>query len=102
MANRKPLTNDEGEVRELTKADFAAMRPAAEVLPEIFGKELAAELLAKKTAGRPKAEDPKIYTGIRLDPDVRKAFESTGKGWQTRINAALKDWLKDHSPMFPQ
>lgn len=99
MANRKPLTNDEGEVRELTKADFAAMRPASEVLPEILGKELAAELLVKKPMGRPKAKDPKIYTGIRLDPEVRRAFEATGKGWQTRINNVLKDWLKTHSPV---
>lgn len=98
MANRKPLTNDEGEVRELTKADFADMRPASEVLPEILGAELAAELLSKKSVGRPKAEVTKVYTGLRLDPEVRKAFESTGKGWQTRINAALKDWLKSHSP----
>ncbi|WP_156411263.1 MULTISPECIES: BrnA antitoxin family protein [Alishewanella] len=26
------------------------------------------------------------------------AFNPTGKGWQTRMNAALRDWLKTHSP----
>ncbi|MCK6412739.1 MAG: BrnA antitoxin family protein [Azonexus sp.] len=26
------------------------------------------------------------------------AFKATGKGWQTRMNAVLKDWLKTHSP----
>ncbi len=25
-------------------------------------------------------------------------FHASGKGWQTRIDSALKDWLKDHSP----
>ncbi|MGD0962053.1 MAG: BrnA antitoxin family protein [Methylomonas sp.] len=29
------------------------------------------------------------------------AFKATGKGWQTRMNSALKDWLKTHSPAKP-
>ena len=33
MKKLKPLTNKEGKVRELTKADFLAMRPMEEVLP---------------------------------------------------------------------
>ncbi len=40
----------------------------------------------------------KTATTIRFDDEVIEAFKSTGKGWQTRINAALKDWLKTHSP----
>ncbi len=55
---------------------------------------------AKVTArvGRPKADSPKVFTGIRLDADVVESFKATGKGWQTRMNAALRDWLKTHSP----
>jgi hypothetical protein len=30
---KKPLTDEEGEVRELTKKEIFDMRPAAEVLP---------------------------------------------------------------------
>ncbi|MDD2774323.1 MAG: BrnA antitoxin family protein [Gallionella sp.] len=26
------------------------------------------------------------------------AFRASGAGWQTRMNAALADWLKSHSP----
>ena len=48
--------------------------------------------------GRPKSESPKVFTGIRLDADVVDTFKATGKGWQTRINAALRDWLNRHSP----
>jgi hypothetical protein len=33
---RKPLTNKEGEVRELTQADINTMRPAREILPPEF------------------------------------------------------------------
>jgi uncharacterized protein (DUF4415 family) len=48
--------------------------------------------------GRPRSESPKVFTGIRLDADVVDTFKATGKGWQTRMNAALRDWLKRHSP----
>ena len=96
MANRKPLIDDTGEVRELTAQDFARAHPAAEMLPTILGQAVAAELLAKR--GRPKAETPKVFTGIRLDADVVATFKASGKVWQTRVNAALREWLKTHSP----
>jgi len=34
---------------------------------------------------------------IRLFPDVTAAFRASGTGWQTRMDAALKDWLRTHS-----
>jgi S-ribosylhomocysteine lyase LuxS involved in autoinducer biosynthesis len=36
MKTRKPLINEEGEVRELTAADLRLFRPAHEVLPPEF------------------------------------------------------------------
>jgi uncharacterized protein (DUF4415 family) len=35
---------------------------------------------------------------IRLTRSVVDQFRATGDGWQTRLDAALLDWLKDHSP----
>ena len=84
------------ENREWSDADFSHARPAYEILPVLFGKEIAAELLKPKKSGRPRTETPKIFTGIRLDADVLEAFRTTGKGWQTRMNDALKEWLKEH------
>lgn len=81
---------------ELDDDFFKRARPASEVLPEIFGAKLAEEMLKPK-GGRPKSESPKVFTGIRLDADVLHAFKSTGKGWQTRMNEALKEWLKEHA-----
>ncbi len=52
-----------------------------------------------KRIGRPPVETPKVFTGIRFDADVIAAFKAGGKGWQTRMNAALRDWLKTHSPV---
>ena len=46
--------------------------------------------------GRPKSESPKVFTGIRLDANLADKFKATGKGWQTRMNAALRAWFKKH------
>lgn len=48
--------------------------------------------------GRPKAAITKERITIRLSADVVRSFKVTGKGWQTRLDAALKDWLSSHSP----
>ena len=48
--------------------------------------------------GRPVSSTPKISTTLRFDAAVLSAFKATGKGWQTRVNNALRDWLKEHSP----
>ncbi len=49
-----------------------------------------------RVGGRPKAEVTKERITIRLSPDVLAAFKATGKGWQSRIDAALKEWVQDH------
>lgn len=53
--------------------------------------------LQTKLRGRPKAAITKERITIRLSPDVVAAFRSTGQGWQTRVDAALREWLKTHS-----
>lgn len=48
--------------------------------------------------GRPFAQSTKERITIRLSQDVVRTFRESGTGWQTRLDAALKDWLKTHSP----
>jgi uncharacterized protein (DUF4415 family) len=61
--------------------------------------DLPPSLQTKLRAVRgPQKAPTKIATTIRFDADVITAFKAGGNGWQTRINAALKDWLKTHSP----
>ncbi|MEO8717961.1 MAG: BrnA antitoxin family protein [Burkholderiales bacterium] len=88
MSKPKPLTNKEGEVRQLTAEDFRRMRPATEVLPKMIGAKAAADLL--RSRGRPPKENPKAQVTLRLDAEVLKHFKAGGPGWQTRINAALR------------
>jgi uncharacterized protein (DUF4415 family)/uncharacterized DUF497 family protein len=49
-----------------------------------------------KRMGRPPLDTPKVPVTIRYDQDVVDAFRATGDGWQTRMNAALREWLRDH------
>jgi uncharacterized protein (DUF4415 family) len=46
-----------------------------------------------KSVGRPPVPNPKRQVTLRLDPDVIERFRATGKGWQSRINAALRQVL---------
>ena len=78
--------------RELDAEWFAKAQPASEVLPP----EMYAALVAKRPRGRPKADKTKVFTAIRLDADLLETFKSTGKGWQTRVNAALRQFITEH------
>jgi uncharacterized protein (DUF4415 family) len=52
--------------------------------------------MARAQRGRPAGSD-KTQIALRVDNAVLDAFRATGKGWQTRMNDALKDWLKEHA-----
>ena len=67
---------------ELTAEDFARMRPAAEVDPD---------LVEAYRRSRGKQKDPtKEKVTLRLDADVMAHFRQSGKGWQTRLNGTLR------------
>lgn len=38
----------------------------------------------------------KVSTTIRFDMDVLAALKASGRGWQTRVNEAVREWLKTH------
>lgn len=44
--------------------------------------------------GRPRVAKPKVSTTIRLSQDVIDHFKAGGRGWQTRINDALLEWIE--------
>ncbi|MDP2433586.1 MAG: BrnA antitoxin family protein [Pseudomonadota bacterium] len=48
--------------------------------------------------GRPKADTVKQSLTVRYDADIVAAFRSSGPGWQSRMNAALREWLETHTP----
>lgn len=91
MKKRNPESIDD-ENPEWTEADFVRARPASEVLPEAVQAKLG-----MRKRGPQKAPTKRAVT-IRLSPDVLDAFRATGSGWQTRVDVALRDWLRTHTP----
>lgn len=51
--------------------------------------------IRRRTRG-PNKNPTKEQVAIRVDRDVLEAFRADGPGWQTRMNAALKEWLVGH------
>ncbi len=51
----------------------------------------AQELDSARKRGRPAALVKRPMLSMRTDPDVLAYLRSTGKGWQTRVNALLRE-----------
>jgi uncharacterized protein (DUF4415 family) len=83
----------DADARELDREWYTGAKPAHEAFPP---ETYAALVAMKRPRGRPKAETTKVFTAIRLDADVLEAFKSTGKGWQTRVNSALRQFITEH------
>jgi len=93
MAKLNPLIDAEGEVRELTAADFAKMKPVT-ALPKREQEMLRklgeqAEQRKRGERGKQVAPTKKLVT-LRLSASVLEHFKAAGPGWQTRIDETLK------------
>jgi uncharacterized protein (DUF4415 family) len=86
MAKQKLLTDDQGEVRELTAKDFARAKPFSS-LPDA-----ERNMLSARKRG-PQKEPTKEMISIRLSPEVVYALRSSGRGWQARVDAHLRKWV---------
>ena len=93
MANRRPLTDAAGEVRELTAADAAVAVPFS-ALPE--GERKMLQSLRRRG---PQKAPRKVPVSIRLSPDVADGLRATGQGWQRRADQALREWLNRKSSL---
>jgi uncharacterized protein (DUF4415 family) len=85
-------------VRAIPKEKFYVWDGVDEDDRPATDEELAAALKAAKR-GRPAGSGTREQIAIRLDREVLAAFRAAGAGWQTRMNEALKDWLRTHSPV---
>ena len=55
------------------------------------------ELSLMRRPVRPLGSGTKTQITLRLDADVVAKFKAFGSGWQTRINDALRNWVKTHA-----
>lgn len=84
---------DPDDAPRMTDEDFrkATWRVGDKVVTRAQGRKVVAK------RGRPPGTGIKESTTIRLDKDVLEAFRAGGPGWQTRMNAALREWLDKHA-----
>jgi uncharacterized protein (DUF4415 family) len=88
----KPKFNPEmidEENPEWTDEMFAQAKLMTQVDPELVE-------ISKSISGRPKAENQKILLSVRYSPEVVKFFQSTGKGWQVRMDEVLRNYIGLH------
>ena len=83
--------------REKTAAEIEHEFDSAEVpSANIKATRPFSELLEKKRIGRPPKDSPKVLVTSRYDADIIERFRAKGDGWQTRMNDALRTYLKEH------
>ena len=70
MSNRESYIDEDGEALELDEQFFQEAKRGRPALPP-----------AKR----------KRQVTMMLDPDVIEHFKKAGRGWQTRVNAALRE-----------
>jgi len=106
-ATSKPFFSAEQMVAALASAPDTAVQDASNpgthaadwdnaIASHSLG-ELRDTLAQRRARGKNK-RPTKEQVAVRYSPEVLAAFKATGRGWQTRMNAALADWLKAHSP----
>lgn len=64
--------------------------------PDISEEPWVGRFAQAKVTGRPRLAKPKLSTTLRLSQEVVEYFKQDGKGWQTRINAALQEHISAH------
>ena len=103
IARKSKSTSQPFSAGEIAAAKSAAKAPARGAAPIEWsravvtrGGGVAATIDGIRRARGPNKNPTKEQVAIRFDQEVLRAFRAGGPGWQTRINAALKDWLASH------
>ena len=84
---RRPLADKDGEVRELTVEDMRLFKPIAEVDPGM----VEAMAGVSPQAGSPEGRAPKVHIGFRLASDVVASIKASGRGYNARVEQALRE-----------
>lgn len=105
QAGKKPLerkasgTDWERVKREASEGTAIPFDPVADASTELYDPNDARAATAywnRATVkrGRPAVAVKRPTLNMRVDAEVLEAFKASGPGWQTRINALLRDAIK--------
>jgi uncharacterized protein (DUF4415 family) len=78
--------------REITNA--ANSDPDATPLTE---EQMGQMIPLKALRGRPRLANRKQLVSIRYSPEVLNYFRSSGAGWQSRMDAVLREYVESRS-----
>ena len=78
------------------KADYVWDGESEEDRPATARELIGAVSAYRRKRGRPAGSGAKEQIALRVDKDVLAQFRAGGPGWQTRMNEALKAWLRSH------
>ena len=81
-------------IQKPTKLEDALINAGIAADPDAY--EMSPAEFKQLRRGRPLGSGKKVQVTLRLDADLLEKFKSTGAGWQTRVNDALKSWSKQH------
>jgi uncharacterized protein (DUF4415 family) len=91
MSKAKPILHMPSDEEDRLITAAAESDPDAQPLTDEFMQRPF-----KRGLGRPKASVTKTAIAIRLDPDIIAYFKNQGRGWQTKLNEVLDDYVKQH------
>jgi len=80
---------------EEDKAITAAARSDPDAQP-LTPKQLKEMVPMRTLRGRPKLDNKKLLLSVRYSPEVVAYFKSTGEGWQSRMDEALREYVAQH------
>jgi uncharacterized protein (DUF4415 family) len=80
---------------EEDKAITAAARSDPDAQP-LTPKQLKEMVPLRTLRGRPKSDNKKLLVSVRYSPEVVAYFKSTGEGWQSRMDEAVREYVEQH------
>lgn len=80
---------------EEDKAITSAARSDPDAQP-LKPKQLKEMVPLRTLRGRPKSGNKKLLVSVRYSPEVVAYFKSTGEGWQSRMDEALREYVEQH------
>lgn len=99
MKQQEIYINDQ-DFPPFTDEELAQFKPIEQVMPKEFMDMVLANQAERAKLGKvrpPRGKQiapTKEAVSLRLSPEVLTAFRATGKGWQTRINKALIEFIQ--------
>ena len=85
---KSPLTDEDGEVRELTAQDVQAFRPIMDVDP---GMVDAMNGMKTKAVVRSNPRGRETHIGFDWDPDLVASIKASGRDYNARVERLVRD-----------